>query len=74
MRICGGPWLRVPEYLELGDAKRKGFGDLLLNTEDDFHKYILEYNGLSVMPTFKRVANPLGMLNSHSARVHCWTG
>lgn len=56
------------EYLELDDAERKGFGDLLLNTEDDFHNYIFEYNGLSVMPTYKRVANPLGMLNSQSTR------
>lgn len=56
------------EYLELDGANRKGFGDLLLNPEDDIHKYILQYNGVSVMPTFKRVANPLGMLASDSAR------
>jgi len=56
------------EYLELDGAKRKGFGDLLLDPEDDIHKYILQYNGVSVMPTFKRVANPLGMLASDSAR------
>jgi succinoglycan biosynthesis transport protein ExoP len=56
------------EYLELNKAKRQGFGDLLLNPEDDIHKYILEYNGVSVMPIFERVANPLGMLSSDSAR------
>ena len=56
------------EYLELDGAERKGFGGLLLNPEDDIHKYILQYNGVSVMPTFERVANPLGMLASDSAR------
>jgi succinoglycan biosynthesis transport protein ExoP len=56
------------EYLELDGTKRKGFGDLLLNPEDDIHKYILQYNGVSVMPTFERVASPLGMLASDSAR------
>jgi len=57
------------EYLELDGATRKGFGDLLLNPEDDIYKYIFEYNGVAVMPTFNRVANPLGMLTSDSARV-----
>jgi polysaccharide chain length determinant protein (PEP-CTERM system associated) len=56
------------EYLELTGAGQQGFGDLLLNPEDDIHKYILEYNGLSVMPTFRRVPNPIGMLASDSAR------
>jgi succinoglycan biosynthesis transport protein ExoP len=56
------------EYLELEGARRKGFGDLLLNPEDDIQKYIVRYNGVSIMPTFKRVANPLGMLTSDSAR------
>jgi polysaccharide chain length determinant protein (PEP-CTERM system associated) len=56
------------EYLELDGAKRKGFGDLLLDPQDDIHKYIIQYNGVSVMPTFERVANPLGMLSSDSAR------
>lgn len=56
------------EYLELDGRKRKGFGDLLLNPEDDIQKYILQYNGVSMMPTFERVSNPLGMLTSDSAR------
>jgi len=56
------------EYLELDGAKRKGFGDLLSNPEDDIHKYILQYNGVSVMPTFERVVSPLGMLTSDSGR------
>jgi polysaccharide biosynthesis transport protein len=56
------------EYLELDGAKRKGFGDLLLNPQDDIQKYILQYNGVSVMPTFKRIASPVGMLSSDSAR------
>jgi len=58
----------LQEYLELDGAKRKGFGDLLLNPEDDIHKYILQYNGVSIIPAFKHVANPLGMLTSDSAR------
>ena len=58
----------LQQYLELDGAKRKGFGDLLLNPEDDIHKYTLQYNGVSVMPTFERVSNPLGMLTSDSAR------
>jgi Mrp family chromosome partitioning ATPase len=56
------------EYLQLAVTKRKGFGDLLLHPEDDIHKYILQFNGVSVMPTFQRAANPLGMLTSDSAR------
>jgi capsular exopolysaccharide synthesis family protein len=59
------PMLR--DYLEL-DRSGKGFGDLLLNPEDDIHKYIVDYHGLSVMPTFGRIDNPLGMLSSTSAR------
>ena len=56
------------DYLELDRHGKKGFGDLLLNPDDDIHDYILEYNGLSVMPTFGRIANPLGMLSASSAR------
>jgi len=56
------------EYLELDGAGRKGFGDLLLDPQDDIHKYIFRYNGLWVMPTFRRVTNANGMLTSESAR------
>jgi succinoglycan biosynthesis transport protein ExoP len=56
------------DYLELDRTSTKGFGDLLQNPEDDIHKYIIDYHGLSVMPTFGRIANPLGMLSSTSAR------
>jgi len=57
------------EYLGLAGGKRKGFGDLLLHPDDDIHKYILQFNGVSVMPTFERVANPHGMLTSDNAHV-----
>lgn len=56
------------QYLGLSSAKRKGFGDLLLHPDDEIQKYILQFNGISVMPTFERVANPIGMLTSESAR------
>ena len=56
------------DYLELDRTGRKGFGDLLQNPEDDIHKYIIDYHGLAVMPTFGRIDNPLGMLSSTSAR------
>src|SRR6185503_6302001 len=56
------------DYLELDRSRKNGFGDLLQNPEDDIHKYIVDYHGLSVMPTFGRIDNPLGMLSSTSAR------
>ena len=56
------------EYLGLDRTGMLGFGELLQNPDDDIHKYILEYHGLSVMPTLGRIANPLGMLSSNSAR------
>lgn len=56
------------DYMELDRTGRKGFGDLLQNPEDDIHKYIIDYHGLSVMPTFGRIDNPLGMLSSTSAK------
>jgi Mrp family chromosome partitioning ATPase len=62
MPIC------IHDYLGLDRTGRKGFGDLLLNPDDDIHQYIIDYHGLSVMPTFGRIDNPLGMLSSTSAR------
>ncbi len=56
------------KYLGLDGTKRKGFGDLLLNPAEDFHRYILQYNGVSVLPSFRRAANPLRLLAADGTR------